>query len=158
MEIFLVRHAKSDYDWDRWPTDDVRPLSKKGRERQTKVAEGMKNFGWEFEEVWVSPYIRARQTLEIILKTFSIKPLISVKDELVVWGDPKIVKRQLFEKAKDNPSLKLLIIGHNPNISSVVEELTNELVEMKTSDLFYIEINNDKVIRYKYYPRRVLAL
>ena len=39
----MVRHAKSAYDWSRWPQDHMRPLSDKGIEREHKCALGMKN-------------------------------------------------------------------------------------------------------------------
>ena len=155
MKIILVRHAKSAHDYTRWKTDGIRPLSDVGRNRQMKTSRGMKERGLEFDTIWVSPFLRARQTLDIILDTFDsdISPLIV--DELQVWGDPELVMDKLNDFAQLNPSSNLLLVGHNPNISTLVELLTDERIDMSTSDVVVITKNGGWQLE-SYFPRNTL--
>ena len=91
MEILLVRHAKSFYDWAKYPTDAERPLSEKGRKRQISVAEGMKKLHLTFDLAWVSPYKRAQETLQIIQEIMGNYVPINVVNELVPGGDEELV-------------------------------------------------------------------
>lgn len=156
MEIFLVRHAKSDYDWDRWPTDEVRPLSEKGRKRQDLVAQGMKRQGFKFDEIWCSPYQRARETLEIIQKYISSEVEPRLLSELVVWGDPSKVIRMIRKRYEQEPDLRLLLVGHNPNMSSVLQVLSGKHIEMRTSDLAWLRISEEEVELVKFFERAEL--
>lgn len=152
MEVFLLRHAKSAYDWQRWPTDDVRPLSPKGRSRQERVGRGLKNLGILFDEIWCSPYTRARETLEITKTQLELEISPLIDSDLVVWGDPSIVVDKILTKSMSNHTT-LLVVGHNPNISDVAHKLTGEDYYMKTSDVVRITINNGAVKSSRYYSR-----
>ena len=158
MEVFLVRHAKSYYDWDKYPTDAERPLSKKGTERQEKVAKGMKRNKLTFDLVWVSPYRRARETLEIIQKYQEeiITPII-IKD-LVPGGDEDEVLSLLQEQAIKTPDVRLLVVGHNPLLSLLLELLdsSSNVADMRTSDVAHCLITEQGSSLIKYYSRDVL--
>ena len=77
MEIIIVRHAKSAHDYTRWPTDSVRPLSDIGIRRQNKCSKGMNSKNISFNTIWVSPFTRALQTLEII-QNKNEEPIINI--------------------------------------------------------------------------------
>jgi phosphohistidine phosphatase len=156
MDIFLVRHAKSDYDWERWPSDEVRPLSKKGRKRQKLVAQGMKKLGIDFDEIWCSPYQRARETLEIIQEYVSPNIQPRFLSELVVWGDPSNVVKMIRKRFEQDPDLRLLLVGHNPNMSSVLQVLSGEHIEMRTSDLAWLRMSGEDIELVKFYERSEL--
>ncbi|MHA2504737.1 MAG: SixA phosphatase family protein [Candidatus Kariarchaeaceae archaeon] len=155
MEVILVRHAKSAHDYSKWKTDDIRPLASKGRSRQAKTSKGMLEQGITYSHIWVSPFLRAQQTLEIIQSTFgtSIEP--EVVDELRVWGDPRLVQGMILDFARNNPDSKLLIVGHNPNISSMAEIMTGEYISMSTSDVVRMNVAETSTL-IEYLPREDL--
>lgn len=155
MDIILVRHAKSAHDYSRWKTDDIRPLSPIGTERQTKSSLGMQREGLAFDMIWVSPFLRAQQTLEIIQNTYDSDLEPEIVDELQVWGDPSLVKDMLDDHASNHPDSKLLIVGHNPNISNLIELLTGEHIYMKTSDVVMISKKSEWEL-VTYFPRKRL--
>ena len=158
MKIILVRHAKSDYDWSKWPTDSVRPLSPKGIERQHKVAKGMLREGLTFDEIWVSPYKRARQTLEIIQEYQGDDVEVHIDRNLPPHGDPDKTYDKLREEYKNHPEKNLLLVGHNPNMSSLLELLADsrDTPEMNTSDVAVCEMDKKSSKLVKFYPRKEL--
>ena len=160
MDVLLVRHAKSDYDWQKWPTDNVRPLSKIGVNRQHKVAQGMVKFGLIYDAVWVSPYVRAQETLQIIqsYQEKYIEP--KIVNELRVAGDPEKVLSLLFEQNKDTPNQRLLLVGHNPNMTNLLELIINDgsYIEMRTSDLAHCKITDNHSELIKFYSRNDLMV
>lgn len=155
MEVIMVRHAKSAHDYSKWKTDSIRPLSAKGRERQLRTSTGMKAKGIVFDTIWVSPYLRARQTLGIIQETYGLRGETVVVDELKVWGDPEKVYQQVERLFSSHPDTKLLIVGHNPNLSSLVELFTGKRIDMSTSDVVIVNKVDNWSLK-TYFPREEL--
>lgn len=155
LEVLLVRHAKSFYDWAKYPTDAERPLSEKGRKRQIKVAKGMKKSHLTFDLAWVSPYRRAQETLEIIQETMHASVPIKVVNELIPGGDEEEVFNLLQDQVLSTPKLRLLLVSHNPLISTLVELLasSNITLDMSTSDVAHCEITEKESRLIKYYSR-----
>ncbi len=158
MEVLLVRHAKSSYDWEKYPTDAERPLSKKGRQRQTKVAKGLKKLKLTFDLAWVSPYARAQETLKILREI--IVPFVEtmVVEELTPDGDEDKTLILLRKQAVETPTIRLLIVSHNPLVSSLLQliEVSKSTPEMKTSDVALCEITSKESKLIKYYSREEL--
>ena len=62
MTLYVVRHAKAG-SRSAWPgLDDLRPLSKPGRQQATVVADALTDAG--ITRILSSPYVRCRQTVE----------------------------------------------------------------------------------------------
>lgn len=158
MKVILVRHAKSFYDWSKYPTDDVRPLADKGRIRQEAVTYGMKKKNLTFSLIWCSPYTRAIETLEIIQRVYNTSLPVTTINELVPGGDEQNLLTLVREEAKIHPSATLLMVGHNPLLSSFLELMsTNEgLEDMKTSDVALCEVTDSQARLLKFYPRKKL--
>lgn len=160
MEILLVRHAKSLYDWEKYPTDAERPLSNKGRERQSKVAKNLLKLHLTYDLAWVSPYKRAQETLAIMQDVMGKKiPVIEIQ-ELVPAGDEDQVIMLLRKQAIETPAIRLLVVSHNPLISALLEEIDSSDVttEMKTSDVAYCEITSNNSRLIKFYSRKELMV
>lgn len=158
MIIYLVRHAKSDYDWEKWPTDDLRPLSAKGKFRQELIAKGMIKNNLLYNIAWVSPYKRAQETLEIIQK-YQLKPSpVIINRDLRVGGDEEKIFILLQEQCKITPDIRILLVGHNPNITSLLGLLgkPKKTPEMRTSDVAKCELTENSHSMIKYYPRESL--
>jgi len=153
MDIYLVRHGKSAHDPQKWRTDAERPLSAKGTTRQHAVARGMVRQGIHYDHVWVSPFLRAQQTLEVIQQEFGTEIEPVIVEQLEVWGDPRVVKSRLDDLANQSPSINLLVVGHNPNLSDLVWHLTNQHLNLSTSDIVHIRSTSSGYDLVAYYPR-----
>jgi len=115
MKLFLLRHTEADYGGP----DPERPLSEFGTRMAASLAAfvASKPF-YSFEEVWSSPYLRARQTAQPFLESSGTNPSIHIRDILVPGADPSVV---LGELKKTDSSL--LLVGHNPHLSILAARL-----------------------------------
>ena len=157
MDVFLVRHAKSLTDWSTYPTDSVRPLAKKGQERQRKASKGMQQRGMAFDVAWVSPYQRAQETLTIIQDVFNANVPVEIVNELIPGGDEEKVLELLQRQAKKTPLLRLLVVTHNPLVSNLVELIDAELmIDMETSAVAHCSITEQDYKLLNYYSRAQL--
>ena len=115
MKLFLMRHAHADYG----PPDPERTLSAQGQ----ACASGMAAFAaerafFDFEQIWSSPYARARQTAE----PFSIRNGevldIELDDTLTPYGEPEVLLKKLAKQERS-----VLVVGHNPHLSILGQHL-----------------------------------
>ena len=81
----------------------------------------MKNLGLRFDLILSSPFLRTRQTAEIVAKLLKLKKRLAFSDELTPDGDPKALVRQLNEPGVAAESI--LLVGHEPNLSRFVSSL-----------------------------------
>jgi phosphohistidine phosphatase SixA len=151
VDILLVRHAKSEHNPSRWRSDALRPLSARGEDRQTRAARGMKNAGLSFDEAWVSPMRRARQTLDIILDAYGDVP-VAEHPELEVWEPAASVESLLAEAYVAQPHRDLLLVGHNPNMSELLSLLGGN-AEMRTSDVAWLRWDERGPRQLAFFPR-----
>ena len=69
MKIYIVRHAwAGDRDSERWPDDDLRPLTDDSKKRFAKFVKRLVDGGFEPAHIATSPLVRCKQTAEVLLK------------------------------------------------------------------------------------------
>lgn len=158
MKLYLMRHAKSNHS-PSWKSDSERPLSKTGIKIQEKVAKGLLKLNIQYREVWISPFIRAKQTYEIIQSVRENKIEPREIAQLQVWGDPKKVCVLIEEAFKQNPRNEILLVGHNPNMTDLLHLLVEEdNVYMSESDLVIIEFQKKNIKLKKYHTWKELVV
>lgn len=141
MDLLLLRHAKSDHDSSQWQTDAERPLSAKGIRRQKRCALGMKQLPIKIDQVWVSTYIRAKQTFKIIQEVLNLQIPVQFREDLIVFADPKHVFSSILDEFEKDESKTLLLVGHNPNISTLYQLFIPDQDQyLRTSELVWIKI------------------
>ena len=109
MFLHLLRHAEAA---DLSP-DSERPLTAKGRNDALALGKTLARQGIDLPQaIWCSPYRRARETAEGLLKGASAKATIQVRAGLTPCDEPADLLAELSEVEED-----LLIVGHNPHLS-----------------------------------------
>ncbi|WP_371300903.1 histidine phosphatase family protein [Nocardioides sp.] len=85
----------------------------------------------------VSPAQRARTTWELVGAELPLAPPVRVEDDLYAFGAGPLlaVVRRLPGEATT-----VALVGHNPALEELVEELTGEWVAMPTSALAVLEL------------------
>jgi len=69
LEVIVVRHAIAfERDRRRWPDDALRPLTPAGKRRFRKAALGLRKWSPRVDAVLSSPFVRTRQTAELLTK------------------------------------------------------------------------------------------
>ena len=130
--LTLIRHAQADdaptgqRDWDR-------PLTRRGQADADQLSNP--------DSILSSPAVRTRQTADFFAKQF---PKVSLKmDEDLYLASPKQMLSVIL--AQDNATRHLVLVGHNPGISELADELSQErrIEGMPTASVVTMEFDID---------------
>jgi phosphohistidine phosphatase len=111
MKVFLLRHTEAAYGGP----DPDRQLTPKGHRVAEELARHIRgNPFFKFSEVWVSPYTRAQQTANPILKHADPNLKVVTVDQLVPHGESRLLLDRL-----NRTENSVLLVGHNPLLSSL---------------------------------------
>lgn len=124
MNLYLLRHGLAEeLVTSGLAQDSERPLTPKGERKLWKVAEGMKALELTFDVILCSPYVRARQTAEIIAEAMHTRKKIEFSETLTPSGNAK----KLIELLNHfDPALQeILLVGHEPHLSQLISLLVS---------------------------------
>lgn len=119
MELYLIRHAIAEEEAPSGD-DSQRALTEKGAKKMRQVAKGLRVLGAEFDLILSSPYVRARETAEILADVFKMKKKLEFSDHLVPMADPNLLIAEINEKYSVD---SLALVGHEPYLSTLVGTL-----------------------------------
>ena len=129
MELYFLRHGiavvRDDLDAGK---DAERPLTPKGRRQLRLTAGAMKKLGLRFDLILSSPYLRAKQTAEIVARALKLNRRLELPDALAPDGSPKDLIREL--NASEPVPEKVLLVGHEPYLSRLISWLTTGSFEL----------------------------
>ena len=144
MNLYLLRHGiAADAGAAGCGNDSERPLIPKGERRLRAAAAAMKKLELSFDLILSSPFLRARQTAEIVAGELKLKKWLEFSDELVPGGNFKTLMQALGE-LKPAPE-NVLLVGHEPHLSRLISLLVAggadaAAVEMKKGGLCKLEV------------------
>ena len=129
MNLYMIRHAIAvDESTSDYASDSERPLTDKGRKRMRQIAKALRHLGVEFDLILSSPYVRARETAEILADVFKMKDKIVFSDHLIPEGNPELLIGEINEKHSAD---SLAIVGHEPHLSSLIGLLTADTAKIE---------------------------
>ena len=115
MHLYLLRHAEA---IDSSP-DNLRPLTTKGRDDTARLGKLLKTQGVQLpKRVWVSPYLRAQETAQILLKAAHSDADLETRDDITPEDSVETLLPDLNAIEED-----LLLVGHNPHLSILASQL-----------------------------------
>lgn len=124
MNLYLIRHAIAvDEATTEYELDSERPLTDKGRKKMRQIAKGLRNLGVEFDLILASPYVRARETAEILADIFKARKKITLSDQLVPMASPELLIAEINENYTVD---SIAVVGHEPYLSNLVALLIAE--------------------------------
>lgn len=118
--LYLIRHGLAEARGETWPDDSKRPLTEEGMTRLRKQARGLARLGVTVDVVLTSPFVRTRQTAEIIASAFDPRPHLATTDALTPDGTYAAV---LADLAKHARRTRLALVGHEPGIGELAARL-----------------------------------
>jgi phosphohistidine phosphatase len=143
MNLFLLRHGiAAEPDALGIKTDAERPLVPKGEDRLRAAAVAMEKMKLSFDAIISSPYLRAKQTAEIVARHFKLQKKLAFSDDLIPGGNPQALIRQIndLKPAPEN----ILLVGHEPYLSRFIALLAAGIptatIEMKKGGLCKLEV------------------
>lgn len=135
MKLYFLRHGQANWEhWDR--PDDERPLTKKGRKEVENVASALKKLQVRPQEILTSPLPRAVETAQIVADRLEMEV---VTTPLLAPGFGLHSLRQLLS---EHPDCDLMFVGHEPDFSFALEQMTGGTVRMAKAGLARVDMEN----------------
>lgn len=133
--ILIMRHGKSSWKDSSLP-DNKRPLKKRGRKDSARIGELLKKHDLIPDLLLSSPAKRARQTAEVVAEAMEFDGEIEFVDAFYM-AEPE----SFFGILRSLPDVgRIMIIGHNPGLETLVHLLADEINSMPTAALACIEL------------------
>lgn len=132
--LYILRHGKS--DWHTSVPDHDRPLAQRGERAARFVGQFLSRANQTPDLILSSTALRARSTATLAASSGNWKTVIQETDALY----DATATEALFEIAKVSKNVdRLLVLGHEPMCSSLVEKVTGGWVSFVTAALASIE-------------------
>lgn len=136
--LILLRHAKS--AWPDGVPDFERPLAGRGRRDAPAAGRWLAEHAGAIGLVLCSPAKRARQTWKRASAELSSPPPVRYEPRLYDEG-----VRTLLDVVREVPEdvRTVLLVGHNPGLSLLLEQLTGATSALRTSSIAMIDARDD---------------
>ena len=134
MQLYFLRHGEA--DWPGWTKpDDERPLTDFGKKEVRQVAEFLNRLKVKPDVIVSSPLPRALQTAEVAAEQLKTKLR---QDEAL---EPGFGISELSTVLTRHPSKVLMLVGHEPDFSSVISALTGGFIKMSKAGVALVDID-----------------
>jgi phosphohistidine phosphatase len=127
--LVLLRHGKSDWAGDH--ADRDRPLSTRGRRQAAEAGRWLAAHGPALDLAVVSPARRASATWDAVAAQLAAPPPAERVEAAYTFAGGDL--RDLVAGLPDVSAAAL--VGHNPALEELVQELTGEARSMRTAEL-----------------------
>lgn len=143
LYLYIVRHGEAE---PLTHEDQARQLTEHGKWEAKRTALWLKTQVNEFTQTYVSPYVRAQQTKDIILETGPSTKHIETETMLTPEGNASAVMDYILASvSKDSEEDQhILCVSHMPLVSYLIGELTGYTPIMATAGVAQIAVNMDK--------------
>jgi phosphohistidine phosphatase len=134
QQLWLLRHGDAEPHGVRHDAD--RRLTEKG-ERQARMAgKALARLGLQFVAVYTSPRVRARDTARLAAEELETDPL--VHQPLSAGFDADEALTLLAAHGED---ARVLLVGHEPDFSQVVHDLTGGRIDLKKGGIAAVRVD-----------------
>ena len=122
MNLYILRHGIAvEPGTPGYERDADRPLTPEGKRKLRQIAEAMEALDLSFDLILSSPYLRARQTAEIVAEGLKARKKLELSDALAPGGSMgKLV--ELLHHLEPPPD-NVLVVGHEPYLSGLISLL-----------------------------------
>lgn len=134
MKLYFLRHGLAE---DLADSDFARELTPRGRRRVAQSAQVMRQLNLRPQRIVSSPRLRARQTADII--SAALDRPVALADEVNFGFDLDDVSSLTQDLGS---GAEIMFVGHNPDISLVVSQLTGVSVSMKKGGLARVDVTD----------------
>ena len=145
MDLYILRHGKAEPYGQGYPSDHLRPLTKKGRKRTKRSVKGMKAADVNVDLIVSSPVLRARQTAEIVHKGLGLKKPIEFSDSLASGSVREIMSAIQAYHSFDG----VMLVGHEPALSELISTMSSGVshvaFNLKPGGLCKLQVNTARV-------------
>ena len=123
-QLWLLRHGEAE-PHDARP-DDERELTERGRDQSRAAGRALTALELTFQHAFASPKERARATAELACAELDVEPVVHVP--LREGFDRDAALELVYATDEDQ---RLLLVGHDPDLTDVVRDLTGARIDLK---------------------------
>jgi phosphohistidine phosphatase len=139
MRLYFLRHGGA--DWPQWKgKDDDRPLNDLGVAETRRVAKGLRRMQVSPDVVISSPLPRAGQTARIVAAELGAK---LVEEPALA---PGCTAKKLFALLELHPLEEIMVVGHEPDFSKIVGELTGARVKIAKAGVALVDLDSETLV------------
>jgi phosphohistidine phosphatase len=133
QQLWLLRHGDAEPHGVR--PDAERRLTERGEAQSRAAGAALAAIGVSFDAVLTSPRVRARDTARLTAKRLGVEP---IDHEPLSGGFDREDALALI--AGYDAEAKLLLVGHEPDLSQLVHDFTGGRVDMKKGGLAAVRV------------------
>jgi phosphohistidine phosphatase len=123
MELYILRHAIAGDGESFDGPDSERPLTKEGAKKMKRIAKELEKLDLQFDLILSSPFVRAKETAEIMADEFHSENPLKFSSHLKVGGDPSALVHEVNTRYKQFN--RILLVGHEPYLSGLISMLVS---------------------------------
>lgn len=135
-QLWLLRHGEAEPHGVR--PDAERRLTPRGHEQARLAGEAMSALGLEPAFAFTSPKVRARETADGACAVLGVEPVLH---DAIVGLD---AGEALALAAAIGDRDRILLVGHEPDLSQVVHDLTGARIDMKKGGIAVIRLESSR--------------
>lgn len=140
--LYIVRHAKSSWDYPELP-DEQRPLLEKGKKRTKRVIDYLLEHKTVVDYIISSPAVRAYETAKIVGKALKHDKKEIQRDSLLYSADTERLQNLFFDLPSGVDTL--MIFGHNPTLTNFANHfIIPKIDNLPTSGVVCIDFDIDR--------------
>ncbi|WP_250658194.1 phosphohistidine phosphatase SixA [Alkalimarinus coralli] len=118
LDIFLMRHGEASFNAD---SDINRELTVRGQSEVRRAVKGLSEQFGSVDQVWSSPYLRAKQSAQIAIEELGGR--LNIQQRLTPDYNPSKVAEWLYQL--DGEASSVLIASHMPLVGKLVSLMVN---------------------------------
>jgi phosphohistidine phosphatase len=137
-QLWLLRHAEAEPHGTR--LDSQRRLTRRGEEQARAAGVAIQRLAVAFDEVLFSPKVRARATAELAAEGWSGPQREMLREHPPLAGGfdaPQAIEILAGVPVQDG---RLLLVGHEPDLSLTVGGLTGGRIDLKKGGLAVVRL------------------
>ena len=124
QQLWFLRHGEAEPHGTR--NDDDRALTERGREQSRAAGVALRSLDVAFQFVFTSPKVRALDTARLACEALGCEPVVHAP--LREGFDVGEATALLLGAGDDK---RVLLVGHEPDFSQVVHDLTGARIDLK---------------------------
>jgi phosphohistidine phosphatase len=137
-QLWLLRHAEAEPHGTR--PDEKRRLTSRGERQARAAGVAIAHMAGELDAVLFSPKVRARATAELAAERWSERQRALLAEHPPLAGGFGVAQALEALVALPGRQGRLLLVGHEPDLSSTVVGLTGGRIDLKKGGLAVVRL------------------
>jgi phosphohistidine phosphatase len=146
-QIWLLRHADAEPHGTR--ADEARRLTPRGEDQARAAGVALARLAGDFAAVLYSPKVRASETAELAAEGWSEEQRALLTEHAPLAGGFDAgaaldAMSQAAATADEEANVRVLFVGHEPDLSGVIAELTGGVVDLRKGGVAVVRLDGPR--------------